>query len=233
MKKKDTCISGDFEKDYVCRKRRKRRVRIALFIMLSFTAIILLLKNNLEDVILDMANARAGATAVSYINHAVQEQMMSGITYEELMNVRIDNDGRVTMLEANTVRMNKLAVETAQRAQNNLESVSAQVVRIPLGAAFKIPFLAAIGPLIEVGIVPVGAVSAAFYTEFESAGINQTRHKIFLKLIANVRLVIPSGAQSVQIESHVLIAESIIVGLVPDSYIEVPDTQSTLNFASP
>lgn len=207
--------------------------RRCLIGLLGLLALFFFLKTNIERAILDMANARAGAMAVSYINGAVREQMLSGITYEELMNVRIDNDGRVAMLEANTVRMNRLAVETAQRAQQNLESVSAQIVRVPLGASLKVSFLSALGPQISVRVVPVGAVSAAFYTEFESAGINQTRHKIYLKLTAAVRLVIPTGAKSVQVESHVLIAESIIVGLVPDSYIEVPSTQDSLNFALP
>ncbi len=226
------CSSGDYEKDALCRKKRARHIRRAAVLLFALTALFLFFKNNLEAVILDMANARAGAMAVSYINGAVQEQMVSGVTYEELMNVRVDNQGRVTLIQANTVRMNQLAVETAQRAQNNLESISAQYVRVPLGSALKIPFLAAVGPSVTVRVVPVGAVSAAFYTEFESAGINQTRHKIYLKLTAVVRLVIPTGAKNVQVESHVLIAESIVVGLVPDTYVDVPSVDDTLNFAA-
>lgn len=232
MRRRDKCHTGDYEKDALCRRKRARRIRRALLVALCAGAMFLFFKNNLESVILDMANARAGAMAVSYINSAVQEQMLSGVTYEELMNVRTDNQGRVTLIQANTVRMNQLAVETAQRAQDNLESVSAQYVKVPLGSALKVPFLAAVGPSVTVRVVPVGAVSAAFYTEFESAGINQTRHKIYLKLTAVVRLVIPTGAKNVQVESHVLIAESIVVGLVPDSYVEVPTVEDTLNFAA-
>ena len=77
------------------------------------------------------------------------------------------------------------------------------------------------------------AVSAAFSTEFESAGINQTRHKIYLSLQTSVRLVIPSGARQVLLQSQVLIAESIIVGEVPQSYVSVPETGDALNFAIP
>ena len=82
-------------------------------------------------------------------------------------------------------------------------------------------------------IVPVSAVNASFSTEFESAGINQTRHKIFLSLLVSVRLVIPSGARQVSIAGQALIAEAIIVGQVPQSYVQVPEYDDALNFAIP
>ena len=112
-----------------------------------------------------------------------------------MIAVRTDSAGRVTMLQANAVRMNELATLTAIEAQKRLQSADAQSVSIPLGAALGIPFLSVLGPQIPVRIVPVSAVSAAFSTEFESAGINQSRHKIFLSLHAQARLVIPGGAK--------------------------------------
>ena len=150
-----------------------------------------------------------------------------------MIAVRTDSAGRVTMLQANAVRMNELATLTAIEAQKRLQSADAQSVSIPLGAALGIPFLSVLGPQIPVRIVPVSAVSAAFSTEFESAGINQTRHKIYLSLHTTVRLVIPSGARQVSLGSQVLIAESIIVGQVPDSYVQVPGMGDALNFAIP
>ena len=206
--------------------------RIAL-ILLLIAALFGLLEKNLETVILDMAHARAEAIAVAYINEAVRDVMGDQMTYDEMMTVRTDPDGRVTMLQANAVRMNELATVTALQAQARLESADAQSVSIPLGAALGIPFLSAAGPRIQVRIVPVSAVSAAISTEFESAGINQTRHKIYLSLRTTVRLVIPSGARTVSLGSQVLIAESIIVGDVPDSYVQVPDMDGALNFAIP
>ena len=78
-----------------------------------------------------------------------------------------------------------------------------------------------------------GVASAAFSTEFESAGINQSRHKIFLSLHAQARLVIPGDAKQVDLKGQVLIAESIIVGEVPQSYVNVPEMDDALNFALP
>ena len=104
-----------------------------------------------------------------------------------------------------------------------------QFVSIPLGAALGVTILAGSGPRIRVQILPVGAVSALFSTEFQSAGINQTRHKILLTLEATVRLVIPNGVEEVAVSSQMAVAESIIVGLVPDSFVDVNNDSEMLN----
>ena len=219
-------------KNMGCAKRRNA-LRIAAAAVLAVSALGLWMEKNLEHVILDMAYARAEAMAVEYMHEAVRDVMGDEITYQDMMTVRTDENGRVTMLQANAVRMNELAAFTALQAQARLESADAQSVSIPLGAALGIPFFSALGPRVRVRIVPVSAVSAAFSTEFESAGINQTRHKIYLSLRTTVRLVIPSGARQVSLGSQVLIAESIIVGEVPQSYVQVPDMDGALNFAIP
>ena len=215
------------------KRRLTRAVRWGSLIVAVSAALFLLLEKNLEGVILDMAHARAEAMAVEYINEAVRDVMGGQVPYEDMITVRTDSSGRVTMLQANAVRMNEWATVTALQAQARLESADAQSVSIPLGSALGIPFLSGLGPPIHVRIVPVSAVSAAFSTGFESAGINQTRHKIYLSLHTTVRLVIPSGARQVSLGSQVLIAESIIVGQVPDSYVQVPDMGDALNFAIP
>jgi len=211
----------------------RKILRAAVICILMLSALFLLLEKNLEAVILDMAHARAEAMAVEYLHQALQDVMGRDVVYGDMMQVQLDESGRVTMLQANALRMNELATATALRAQEKLESAEAQSVSIPLGAALGIPFLSALGPGVKVKIVPVSAVTANFSTEFESAGINQSRHKIFLSLQANVRLVIPTGGRQVTLNSQVLIAESIIVGDVPQSYVQVPDMDDSLNFAIP
>ena len=220
------------KKNGECGKKRSG-LRLIVLAVLALSALGLWMEKNLESVILDMAYARAEAMAVEYMHEAVRDVMGDEINYQDMMTVHTDENGRVTMLQANAVRMNELAAFTALQAQARLESADAQSVSIPLGAALGIPFFSALGPRIRVRIVPVSAVSAAFSTEFESAGINQTRHKIYLSLRTTVRLVIPSGARQVSLGSQVLIAESIIVGEVPQSYVQVPDMDGALNFAIP
>ena len=211
----------------------RRLLRGLLLAALLLSALVLVLQKNLETVILDMAHARASAMAVNYVQEAARTLMGDAAPYTDMITVHTGPDGLVTMLEANSARMNQLSTEAALLTQQKLDSAEAQSVSVPLGSALGIPFFSGMGPKIQVRIVPVSAVSAAFLTEFEAAGINQTRHKIYLSLYTTVRLVIPTGARQVSLESQVLVAESIIVGAVPDTYVEVPQYDDALNFAIP
>ncbi|MBR1607019.1 MAG: sporulation protein YunB [Clostridia bacterium] len=202
-----------------------RVLRRLLLVILLLLALYLIIQKSLTRVILDTAHAKAYALAVDTMNAAVQRGMSDGVAYEELIAVRTDAQGRVTMLQANTARMNELASSVALSAQEALAEDAAPRISVPLGAALRVPFLSALGPRIGVKLTPVGAVGVRFHTEFEAAGINQTRHKIYLQLHATVRLVLPTGAQPVTVDTQMLIAESIIVGEVPGSYMNVPESE--------
>lgn len=200
-----------------------------VIVALLATAAGIFLEQNLSQTLLDMAFARAYSMAVETINRAVKQVVEDSVGYEELVETRMDAQGRVSMLRANTMRMNQIAAETALLAEKELNSLENQFVDIPLGSALGVRFLSGFGPKLSVQILPVGAVHTGFETEFESAGINQTRHKIFLTLRTTVSLIVPTGSQVVEVTSSVPIAESIIVGEVPDSFVDVSDQEDMLN----
>ncbi len=212
-----------------CAHRKRGWLRWLLIAGLLLAAGLIAMEQNLSQTMLDMAFARAYSMAVETINRAVKEVTAQGITYEELIDAQTDAQGRISMLRANTMRMNELAARTALLAEEELNSAENQFVEIPLGAALGVRFLSGFGPRLEVQILPVGAVHTSFDTEFETAGINQTRHKIFLNLRATVSLIVPTGSQLVEVTSTVPIAESIIVGEVPDSFVDVNNEEDMLN----
>ncbi len=212
-----------------CARKKNGWLRWLILVVLLLTAAVIAMEQNLSQTMLDMAFARAYSMAVETINRAVKQAMAQGVTYEELIDAQMDAQGRVSMLRANTMRMNELASQTALLAERELGSAENQVVEIPLGAALGVSFLSGFGPRLEVQILPVGAVHTSFDTEFETAGINQTRHKIFLNLRATVSLIVPTGSQLVEVTSTVPIAESIIVGEVPESFVDVNNEEDMLN----
>lgn len=212
-----------------CAHRKRGWLRWLLIAGLLLAAGLIAMEQNLSQTMLDMAFARAYSMAVETINRAVKEVTAKGITYEELIDAQTDAQGRISMLRANTMRMNELAARTALLAEEELNSAENQFVEIPLGAALGVRFLSGFGPRLEVQILPVGAVHTSFDTEFETAGINQTRHKIFLNLRATVSLIVPTGSQLVEVTSTVPIAESIIVGEVPDSFVDVNNEEDMLD----
>ena len=182
-----------------CARKKSGGMRWLILLVLLLTAAVIAMEQNLSQTMLDMAFARAYSMAVETINRAVKQAMGQGVTYEELIDAQMDAQGRVSMLRANTMRMNELASQTALLAERELGSAENQVVEIPLGAALGVSFLSGFGPRLEVQILPVGAVHTSFDTEFETAGINQTRHKIFLNLRATVSLIVPTGSQLVEV----------------------------------
>ena len=212
-----------------CARKKSGGMRWLILLVLLLTAAVIAMEQNLSQTMLDMAFARAYSMAVETINRAVKQAMGQGVTYEELIDAQMDAQGRVSMLRANTMRMNELASQTALLAERELGSAENQVVEIPLGAALGVSFLSGFGPRLEVQILPVGAVHTSFDTEFETAGINQTRHKIFLNLRATVSLIVPTGSQLVEVTSTVPIAESIIVGEVPESFVDFNNEEDMLN----
>ena len=212
-----------------CARKKSGGMRWLILLILLLTAAVIAMEQNLSQTMLDMAFARAYSMAVETINRAVKQAMGQGVAYEELIDAQMDAQGRVSMLRANPMRMNELASQTALLAERELGSAENQVVEIPLGAALGVSFLSGFGPRLEVQILPVGAVHTSFDTEFETAGINQTRHKIFLNLRATVSLIVPTGSQLVEVTSTVPIAESIIVGEVPESFVDVNNEEDMLN----
>lgn len=206
-------------------------LRRALIVILFFAAMIVAVEGNLSQTMLDMAYAQAYSMAVETLNRAVKDVTENGVGYEELIDMRLDGEGHVSLLRANTMRMNEIAAQTALKAEDELNSIKNQFVEIPLGAGLGVRFLSGFGPRIRVQILPVGAVHTSFDTQLETAGINQTRHKIFLTLRATVSLIIPTGSQLVEVESKIPIAESIIVGDVPQSFVDVVDQDDMLEFA--
>ena len=210
-------------------KKGKRALVAALAVLALGAALATYVVANLNPIVIAMAEARARQLAVSAINQAVAEVMQSSVGYSDLIQVSTDANGRVTMIKANTLLMNDLASKTALTVQKNLAALENEGVSLPLGSAFGVKILSSSGPRIRVGVVPVGSITTRFVTAFETAGINQTRHEISLEASTQMRIVIPTGASTVSITTIVPVAEAIIVGEVPASYVNVPDVDSMLN----
>ena len=193
------------------RKSPRRRWKRALLLLVLMTLLILRVERNVTDVVLTLSQATARSLAIQALNEAASEMLGLGVHYADLMN--------------------RLAAQASLLAQERLTAMGQKTVVVPLGSAIGLTLLAGAGPGIAVQILPVGSVQAAFSTDFTTAGINQTRHRISLVLTANVQIVIPTGAKNVQASTQMAMAESIIVGQVPDSFAEGGSDNSIIDLA--
>ncbi|HHU48986.1 MAG: sporulation protein YunB [Caldicoprobacterales bacterium] len=212
--------------------RMKARVRVAfiLFILLLIALLsFILIDTGIKPTIIAMSEAKVEYIAVLAMNNAVSKILGSNIKYTDLTDVLTDKDGKITMIQYNTILINTLARETSTLAQDEIRTLGAEGIRIPLGSITKSKLLSGRGPDIMVKIIPVGSVSTNFSDEFQQAGINQTRHKIYMELETQVRIVVPLGSDIINVATRVPITETIIVGDVPHSYVNVDNEDQMLN----
>ena len=99
-----------------------------------------------------------------------------------------------------------------------ISQVSARDLSIPVGSLTGSALLAGRGPRITVRMESVGSSTAWFENAFASAGINQTRHEIVLHVDVSVSILLPGFTTATRVSNAVTVAETIIVGMVPDTY---------------
>lgn len=196
-------------------------------LLVSGTAFVVV-DQRIRPTLLEISTARARALAVQTINRVVREKVGRNMRYEDLYAVRTDSRGKVVLMQPNTGEINRVAAEVADGIQRAFQHLSLENIGIPLGQIFGSQLLAAVGPNVVVRVLPVGTVEANLFDRFEEAGINQTRHKLYVAVKATVRVVVPFLSASVDVRSEVPVSESIILGEVPQVYFGMSDTSFSM-----
>lgn len=212
--------------------RKKRFLRTVLFLIVLLIVLlslsVALLSVNMRPAMAALAIARIRSVAARAMNDAILESMGDETNYARLIQVH-ESSERVYMLQANTHKMNILAADCAEAAQERIAQMGDQGISIPIGTITGISFLAGKGPSLKVTFSPAGSVQSEFNSEFVSSGINQTLYRVNLLLTASVRLVMPGVSETVFVRAEAAIAESIIVGDVPEVYTNVASEEDMLN----
>ena len=212
--------------------RKKRFLRTVLFLIVLLIVLlslsVALLSVNMRPAMAALAIARIRSVAARAMNDAILESMGDETNYARLIQVH-ESSERVYMLQANTHKMNILAADCAEAAQERIAQMGDQGISIPIGTITGISFLAAKGPSLKVTFSPAGSVQSEFNSEFVSSGINQTLYRVNLLLTASVRLVMPGVSETISVRAEAAIAESIIVGDVPEVYTNVASEEDMLN----
>ena len=176
---------------------------------------------NVTRVLTSAAEARLRARAATAVNEAVFMTLSDGgVRYSDLVHVERGADGDIQALTCDAVEINRIARETAYQAQALLQEMCDEGIAVPLGAFTGIEAWAGFGPEIHMEIIPVAEVACRFVSGFESAGINQTKHSVYLEVVCEMSVVMPAKTHRFSAISQVLISESILVGEVPNVYLQ-------------
>ena len=161
---------------------------------------------------------RASTTVA--VNVAVYYTLSDAMRFEDLVTITRDDKGNITAVSANPLKINKIARDTASISQSNLKNLSLNGIPVPLGALTGVEAFAGLGPNIQFRIIPVSSVSCDFSSAFESVGINQTKHSIYLNVIADISIVMPSRTENFAVLTEILVGEWVLVGSIPDTYLQ-------------
>lgn len=181
-----------------------------------------MIEGHLKPTLLAIAEARATAIATTTINNVVNEEISRGMNYQSLVSVKVDDRGRVVLMQPNTVEFNRLASHVTIKVQQGLEQISEEKIYIPFGQVLGSQILASYGPKISVTVIPIGTVQVKVIDTFEQAGINQTKHMIYIVANTQVRIVVPLVSKSVEVITRVPISEYVVMGEVPNTYVQIP-----------
>ncbi len=212
--------SDHFEKVYR-KKRRKKKLFLALVLLFSIVILLFIyFQRNVTRVLISISEATMRASTTIAVNDAVYYTLSDELRYNDLVTINRDENGNIVAVAANPLKINKIARDTASISQSNLKNLSLNGIPIPLGALTGIEAFAGLGPSIQFRIIPVSSVSCGFSSTFESVGINQTKHSIYLNVIADISIVMPSRTENFAVVTDILVGESVIVGTVPDAYLQ-------------
>ena len=214
-----SCGWGEYNRDMRSRGRRK-----VFFILTAAVAIVaaavIILHVNVTRVLKSIAEANMRSITTVAVNDAIFYTLSDALRYEDLVTVERDSAGNVVAITSDPLAINRIARDTAYMSQQNLQRMSEDGVDVPLGAFFGIEAWAGFGPKVHMRIIPISNVECRFVSKFQEAGINQTKHSIYLEIVADISIIMPSGTSNFASLTEVLIAESVLVGKVPESFLQ-------------
>ncbi len=210
--------------------RRKLLMFFAVILAL-ISLLIIVMKFLVSPIILKTGKSKIDEMSTKAINESISQVMLGTVSYDDLIHIVTDGNGKITMLQANSIIINTLTQEVIKKTYNLLFNRLYDPLYIPLGSFSGIPAFSNWGPIISIEISPYGNVNCKFVSEFKSGGINQTIHKIYALVDTKVSVVLPLNKLVCENSAEVLICESLIIGEVPDTYLMAEEKGDLLNMA--
>ena len=212
-------LSNQFKKCKQKRAKRKLFCIVLLFFCATF-ALLAYLTKVVNPILVACGEAEANKVIVKSCNSAVLN--ISTVGYTNLVEMSVDQDGNVCSIVEDTAKINSIANALAVETQNQIDLNTELGFAVSVGTLSGIGFLMGKGSEIKFSLSNVGNTICDYYTTFSSAGINQTSHKIFVKITCNVCIILPFTTKVVSREVNYLLAECVIVGKVPQTYVTLP-----------
>lgn len=210
-------------------KIKKRLIAITIVVSIILFSLFIYFKKAVNPIVYNTVNLKTQSLGTRAINNAIS-QVVQDVVYDEIISIVYDDFGNINMIQANTYKINALTEDLIVKTEDNLKTYGRIGIDVPIGTFTGIPILVGQGFDVSLKINPIGSVNCSFNSKFEMSGINQTIHKIYLTINADIGVVLPIQTQNVKVSQQFLACESIIVGQVPEVYLFSDNLDSLLNF---
>lgn len=214
--------------DYVVTKKKKKKLStktkfriILLFLLAIIVLCFVYYFKVICPIIIGLSQEKVRSIATSTISTVVGDVMQDeNLSYGDFVSITYSSENKVELIEIDTVQVNIIIREITQKVQEEFNTLGEEGINIALGTFTGIPFLFGLGPNVSIELVPIGTVSTKVSSNFNSAGINQTIHRLYFIVNSNIGMVLPGMTQNFQTELEVLLCENIIVGEIPNVYLQ-------------
>ena len=204
----------------MCR-RIQRVLRWLCALLIVVCALLLAFRSKYRLVIEDLAQTQVKNATSDLTNDAIAKQIETGdISYDRIVYFEKDLDGRITALKTNMSEVNRLKTDILNIINDEILSLDHSDIGIPLGSLFFPELLSGKGPSIPVHILSIRNSDANFVSHFSQAGINQTLHRLNMEVSIDVAVLVLGQTSSFTMGSEVVVAETIIVGDVPQTFLQ-------------
>lgn len=188
-------------------------------ILIASAVLLVIGVREMRVMLTSLATSRASNMVNRIVTEAVNETIDSGyFEYDHLISFEKDNEGKVTVVKSNMPEFNRLQAQILDLILERISDVSTRDLSIPLGSLTGSTLLSGRGPGITVRMQSVGSSTAWLENQFISAGINQTKHQILLNVDVNVSILLPGFRTATKVSNSFVVAETVIVGSVPQTY---------------
>lgn len=202
------------------RRTLKSLLRFAVLILIIGAVLYFWFRSRYRDVISELAETQVKNTTSDLTNDAIARQIADGIiAYDRIVYFEKNLDGHITALKTNIGEVNRLKTDILNIINDEILALDTSDIGIPLGSLFLPEFFSGKGPVIPVQILSIRNSEAKFTSHFSQAGINQTLHQLVMEVSVDVSVLVLGQSSSFTVVSEVVIAETVIVGDVPDTYL--------------
>lgn len=204
-------------------KRRFLRRLGTLFVVLGILCAAALAGTDIfiRPTLKTLLDYKCRTAAERIISNAVFERLGSEEAAGDIVSFTFDSSGRVAALNTDRVKINSLKALLNDAVNEGIEALGDETVRISLGTLTGISFLYGTGDELVFRMEPKGKAETRLMSSFRSSGINQTIHSIILEVDAEISPMMTGYSEDVAITYDILIAQTVIVGSVPDSYSNI------------